>query len=183
MGEWSALGWGGFHKVQVTGELESWGAVSQVSGNVSGASQRLHHMPSAHPILFHHEPLLQRVRLAQIHCPLLHMQPPLRFEVASAPCPRAVSPGGGGQVGSICAQRQHTAASTPQSHMPFPSPGHGRPQPPRPETAHHPLPRSSREPHRRNTCPADTYPLWTEGARRGWEKTCSEVPPRPSSFK
>lgn len=27
------------------------------------------HAHSAHPILFHHEPLLQRVRLAQIHCP------------------------------------------------------------------------------------------------------------------
>ena len=56
------------------------------------------------------------------------------------------------------------------------------PGPQGPEAAHHPLPRSSREPHkdthRRNTCPADTYPLDREAAREGKRRAlrCPLVP-------
>ena len=125
-------------------------------------------MPSAHPILFYHEPLPQRVRLAQIHCPPSYIcshPSDLRRQLLRVPGQQVQE--GGGQVGSICSQRQHTAGHSPTEPHALPQmrsradPGPCTQKLP---TTLSPGPAGS---HTGETPAQQTLTLWTEGAREG----------------
>ena len=143
-------------------------------------------MPSAHPILFYHEPLPQRVRLAQIHCPPSYIcshPSDLRRQLLRVPGQQVQE--GGGQVGSIRSQRQHTAGHSPTEPHALPQirsradPGPCTQKLP---TTLSPGPAGS---HTGETPAQQTLTLWTEGAREGKTQSMpapGEEEPEPRAF-
>lgn len=182
-GEWSALGWVGCLKVQVT-ELGSGGCCPEQAGIFQGLVNASTTCPLPTPFssTMNHYPK-ERGRLRHIAPGSYVRSHPsdLRWQLLHVPGQRVQE--GGGQVGSICSQRQHTAGRSPhRATRPSQVQVHRRSRPPGPRSCPTPSPQAQQGATQGHTqekhLPADTYPLDREAAREGKRRAlkCPVVP-------
>ena len=187
MAEWSALGWGGCLKGQVT-ELGSGGCCPEQAGMFQGLvnASTTRPLPTPFSSTMNHYPKERgQLRHTAPRSYICSHPSDLRWQLLHVPGQRVQE--GGGQVGSICSQRQHTAGRSPhRATRPSRVQVHRRPRPPGPRSCPPPSPQVQQGATQGHTqekhLPGRHLPSGQRGSEGG-EKTCSEGPPRPSSFK